>query len=241
MKRHQLSSKTCMLCGTDFEDTSEMVVLHKTRRYTHILCDICTEEWIENFFQTVFLKCIKRYSNPYLMIPCPGSIFCKRKQNICKHSVSLRTLSSNRNLSEHSQNRIEQMKTITSHFEDIYFCEHCSKVIFTIDDDISSCPECKYTFCSRCKCSPYHHEKTCIEYKVQNITDSYLIESLSNNRIKTCPECFQLIEKTSGCNKMVCDTCHSKWCWLCKKQNIDYSHFSSVDTNTSKCKNKLWE
>jgi len=42
-----------------------------------------------------------------------------------------------------------------------------------------------------------------------------------------------------NCNKMICESCHTKWCWLCKSINIDYEHYN--ENNKTRCSNKLWE
>ena len=48
-----------------------------------------------------------------------------------------------------------------------------------------------------------------------------------------------LIEKNSGCNKMVCENCKVSFCWLCLVSPVDYPHFNSLGSN--KCANKLWD
>jgi hypothetical protein len=42
-----------------------------------------------------------------------------------------------------------------------------------------------------------------------------------------------------NCNKMICECCHTKWCWLCQSINIDYEHYN--EKNNTRCSNKLWE
>ena len=42
-----------------------------------------------------------------------------------------------------------------------------------------------------------------------------------------------------NCNKMVCVSCGSKWCWLCEKHNIDYDHYNS--DRIGACNGKLWQ
>lgn len=42
-----------------------------------------------------------------------------------------------------------------------------------------------------------------------------------------------------NCNKMICESCHTKWCWLCQSMNIDYEHYN--ENNETRCSNKLWE
>ena len=36
------------------------------------------------------------------------------------------------------------------------------------------------------------------------------------------------IQKTSGCNKMVCTNCSTRFCWKCEKEISGYDHFSAM-------------
>jgi len=45
---------------------------------------------------------------------------------------------------------------------------------------------------------------------------------------KSCPNCNNQIQKTEGCNKMVCSRCQTKFCWRCLEVlpiENPYSHF----------------
>lgn len=45
---------------------------------------------------------------------------------------------------------------------------------------------------------------------------------------KACPSCNNSIQKTEGCNKMICSACQTKFCWMCLAvlPILDpYSHF----------------
>jgi len=48
------------------------------------------------------------------------------------------------------------------------------------------------------------------------------------NCSKPCPNCAFSIQKSEGCNKMMCNNCHTKFCWKCLKIlcNVNpYLHF----------------
>ena len=47
------------------------------------------------------------------------------------------------------------------------------------------------------------------------------------NCTKQCPNkvCKARIQKSSGCNKMQCGSCKTKFCWNCSKIIDSYAHF----------------
>jgi hypothetical protein len=54
--------------------------------------------------------------------------------------------------------------------------------------------------------------------------DKYIRENTMS-----CPHCGVAIQKTMGCNKMTCLTCHTKFCYLCGEVlplNNPYAHYS---------------
>jgi len=61
-------------------------------------------------------------------------------------------------------------------------------------------------------------------------------------RVKNCPNCRTGIEKISGCNKMHCENCHTKFCWMCLEVITDYDHYRVDELNgPSGCQGKLFE
>src|SRR5271170_6660494 len=59
-----------------------------------------------------------------------------------------------------------------------------------------------------------------------------------------CPHCGVAIQKTMGCNKMACLTCHTKFCYLCGEvlpYENPYAHYSFDDARASKgCRGMLF-
>nr|VZI45503.1 unnamed protein product [Spirometra erinaceieuropaei] len=61
----------------------------------------------------------------------------------------------------------------------------------------------------------------------QLITDHEANE-LIKRACKRCPNCHVAIEKNTGCNRMMCTSCHKNFCWLCLTVLDDrtpYNHF----------------
>jgi len=81
-----------------------------------------------------------------------------------------------------------------------------------------------HTFCSSCK--EEWHEGECTYNSVQEIIRQ-------NEKIKMCPSCSSLIEKSSDetCNHMKCQ-CGFQFCWLCLKE---YNQFHYAFYNITGC------
>lgn len=50
-------------------------------------------------------------------------------------------------------------------------------------------------------------------------------EALVRKAAKGCPHCGAAIQKTAGCNKVVCAFCKGAMCWLCNAAITGYEHF----------------
>ena len=136
------------------------------------------------------------------------------------------------------------------------------------NDQMANCPMCQYAFCIYCK-MVYHGIEPCraqttethqlvTEYQEASIEQKLQLEkrygkkqlqvlvenTMSEDWIKTnsqkCPNCNAAIEKSDGCNKMVCWRCNIAFCWLCStilNRNTPYEHFQNT---SSKCYNMLY-
>jgi hypothetical protein len=85
------------------------------------------------------------------------------------------------------------------------------------------CPDCKTAHCFNCR-EPWHGAFTSCEKAIEKKFKSWEECQIA---LSFCPKCKTKIEKESGCNKMLCNFCHYKWCWLCKAPCADYVHFAS--------------
>jgi IBR domain, a half RING-finger domain len=96
-----------------------------------------------------------------------------------------------------------------------------------------TCPDCHRHTCLRCNLA-YHQEQTCDQYREwladaprrdeaekariaeQNQAEKESAKYLSKSA-KTCPNgaCGAQIQKTVGCDHMVCSACRYEFCWAC--------------------------
>ncbi|XP_021916567.1 E3 ubiquitin-protein ligase RNF14-like isoform X2 [Zootermopsis nevadensis] len=136
-------------------------------------------------------------------------------------------------------------------------------VILEPGENMATCPSCAYAFCIHCK-MVYHGIEPCRlrsyerrrlveEYcnasderrvqmeqrygrkQLQTLVDTSLSENWLASNSKKCPSCGAAIEKSDGCNKMVCWKCNTFFCWLCEERldpESPYLHFSD---RSSKC------
>ena len=95
----------------------------------------------------------------------------------------------------------------------------CKMVYVTSDNGHRFiCSECGVHLCTKCNVQ-YHDGLTCAMYNATTEKDEELEEWLQTdpqNR-KRCPKCAAPIEKTEGCNHLVCTQCHTHICWVCLK------------------------
>ena len=78
-----------------------------------------------------------------------------------------------------------------------------------------TCQRCAQTFCwTHATAHPF---TDCSEYTSR--ADVNAEETLSMNAIsataKACPRCAAWVERTGGCNVIVCASCGGSYCWLC--------------------------
>lgn len=122
---------------------------------------------------------------------------------------------------------------IQRHLKDYQYCptpDCCNVYSTTTDGELITCPECFAAICTRCNVD--HDGQTCGEYKSSMDTEgeTQFKEWKESKGVKACPTCKSAIEKTDGCNHMVCTTCKSDICWECMgifAKDMIYDHMNS--------------
>ncbi|KAF6210940.1 hypothetical protein GE061_014053 [Apolygus lucorum] len=143
-----------------------------------------------------------------------------------------------------------------------------SPVMREKEEKMAACPACRYVFCVFCR-RAYHGVEFCrmksvemkkvvLEYQegddavksrlekrygatqIRRFINDMLSDDWIQTNSKNCPNCEASIEKSDGCNKMVCGKCQTFFCWLCLgvlDRSNPYSHY--LDAN-SRCLNQLF-
>uniref|UniRef100_A0ACD5V300 Uncharacterized protein n=1 Tax=Avena sativa TaxID=4498 RepID=A0ACD5V300_AVESA len=121
---------------------------------------------------------------------------------------------------------------------DVVYCPKCEIGCLQDDDNNAQCAKCSFTFCGVCK-ELWHPGKQCPtpEQKLQRqkasgkLTETEMAQELLNIRelykdVRLCPNCRMAINRSAGCNKMMCTSCGQLFCFRCCKAISGYSHFS---------------
>lgn len=113
--------------------------------------------------------------------------------------------------------------------DNLYSCPFCENRIIIENDVIEIgtfyCMNgCKRYSCMKCKQNA--HEGTCTLQKTQKTQE----EQATQEFLITC--CGIPFFRGDACNKVACPQCQTKYCWICKQKNIDYTHF----TNNNQCR-----
>ena len=83
-------------------------------------------------------------------------------------------------------------------------------------DDINVICNKGHKFCAKCK-GRQHKGRRCHLYDKNKIK--------RDSRIKPCPNCNFLIEKTNDCNKVNCKVCNFVFCWLCLNECGSFHYY----------------
>ncbi|XP_071945623.1 uncharacterized protein [Antedon mediterranea] len=92
------------------------------------------------------------------------------------------------------------------------------------------CPLCNQQFCTKCRVD--HSGMSCGEYTANKETGGVMDWAKKNQKdVKIC-KCGAMIEKTGGCRKMHCTSCHKSMCWICTEvfdtENECYGHLQAA-------------
>lgn len=236
-KIHKKTGNTCLIC----DEKSELITIHKTRRQTHVLCYHCFENYTQPFLNIMFDNLRRNIRRNIQMVKCPGS-YHSALRNQCCHKFDITKLVIPEKLNIHTN--IFRIKYILE-CPNTFLCPNkdCGNIV---EVDIHypgnniSCVICETNWCRQCLISPYHKNKSCLEHELaeqKGDNAKFILDMQAQNKLKLCPCCKSPIYRDGGCNKMACVSCGTKWCWICKKANITYTHFNSDNT----CSGRLWE
>jgi len=134
---------------------------------------------------------------------------------------------------------------MNANVENLVQCPACNfAVIIPESEKLIRCenPECGKVSCKECK-EENHLPLRCDEVEKDDEVKARtkLENAMAEAMIRECNKCKNRFVKLDGCNKMTCNKCHTKMCYLCKKTiTNDYSHFYGHGASPNKNKCPLW-
>ena len=246
MRIRDMTKNICMTCTCEVDDP---IIIHKTRRQTHAMCERCflihTRTQIEPFLKTLSTsQTIK--NGP--VFPCPGR-FCSESRNVCKHDFSLPSWLQKFRASLVDTDEYNNLLRIFCVLDNPGMCYLCSDYgcagLGYIKDTSRTCEcdRCSSRWCANCG-GDSHPGMSCLEAKREVgkelcESESAALKLFAGGTLRFCPRCSHGTLKDGGCNKMQCVKCSTKWCWLCGQADIDYDHYNSAKGGG--CSDRLWE
>lgn len=93
--------------------------------------------------------------------------------------------------------------------------DQCPGVVMVLSETNRNvaCNICTTPYCFECGQTP-HYPASCQAYRKLTTEISQASFWIRLNS-KPCPTCSVPIEKTTGCNHMICTQCNTEFCWLC--------------------------
>lgn len=82
--------------------------------------------------------------------------------------------------------------------------------IVTCLDSHEFCFDCQYENHLPCPC-------WLVKMWIKKCSDDSETSNWMQANTQSCPQCFTLIEKSGGCNHMICSKCKYEFCWICLK------------------------
>ncbi|XP_045822235.1 E3 ubiquitin-protein ligase RSL1-like [Trifolium pratense] len=209
---NQEPNKTCGICF-DLKIDSEIFKLtskiFKRRKCNHLFCIDCIRKYLE----------IKLNDNVYkVMCPSPNCCVTFKPKHL-QHILPKHCISRWEYLIFESSISMEQKN----------YCpyQNCS-VLLEKGNDIrgkfvtnSKCPSCHRNFCAQCKV-PWHEGMDCQKFQQLKWGDKYdldikFLELAKRKKWKRCPNCSMFVNRSRGCNDMLC-RCGCHFCYRCGKK-----------------------
>ena len=234
---------------SDLKNNSKSFKIKKENYKTN-KCIFCTETFEENGIenpkldcnQYVHSKCFIKYitselNSNHFPIRCPLCTNENRHEINFKIILDCLLLNDKNDLALKLENRSLNYYA-QNNTNEVTFCPTpgCSYICFYNKDEFHlKCPLCKKEYCLKCQ-TEWHQFATCQEYqsqKKEKENDVKFEEYVKGSNFKQCPNCKRWIEKTEGCNNMVC-LCGNNFCYGCGKNRcICYGQYEEEDDYNS--------
>lgn len=214
-------------------------------------CSICYEDQRGTQFlrldcRHVFCtSCILEQSNIHIREGTLDALKCP--QPGCNEPLAAHTL---RQILE--PETFDRWETLTlqralDQMSDAAYCPRCGTLsLEDLSDNCADCPKCFFVFCTLCnegrhpgvQCVSVETRLAMLRRKAEGGGSAAVAElrkkehemmSLATieKSTKPCPACGMAIQRSEGCNKMVCGNCNAFFCYKCGKQISGYDHYKA--------------
>ncbi|KAI0360531.1 hypothetical protein OH77DRAFT_1418483 [Trametes cingulata] len=232
--------------GDDAQKVAQLAVHHVQQRlprrmsHNEVVCPVCFGE----VSHPVTLSCghtwCKACLTGYLNASVDTKTFpltCLADEARCSHPISLST--AQRLLSTEEFDAIVhaaftayvQQRPKEFHYCPTPDCPQVYRKLARVLKGVPAlqCPSCLVRICPHCDME-YHETVSCQD---RNPEDELLFEHWKmGHDVKDCPSCKVPIERTAGCNHMMCTSCKIHICWAClatfEKSGEVYEHMRSI-------------
>ncbi|XP_024378429.1 uncharacterized protein [Physcomitrium patens] len=222
-KVFQESVHTCLICFSEYSGYS----------FTKLPC--------QHYFCTT---CLKQYCNMHVKEGSVLNLNCP--DTSCKEQIPPTYLK--QLLDEEAFERWDNLslQRALDAMADVVYCPKCKTASLEDPDHLVQCSQCRFSFCSLCL-SNWHPGQTCMSpeaklrilqsrrqgremgeeaiKKEKELINECLDMDYIKREAKQCPTCRMAVQKSEGCNKMICTNCGGYFCFQCGKKIAGYDHF----------------
>lgn len=191
----------CQICMQDLRTSN----LGFITNCNHYYCKLCIKQYI-----------ITSINDKLMEIKCPHP-----KCDILLSQITIATFIDETTLMKYYEYLLD-LCVLQS--KDMLYCtkKDCSKIC--VKNDCSNKVNCLYCFnqfCFVCR-TTYKTNHRCSHKDIMKDIPEEILQSFdSKQKIKICPQCRNIIEKTDGCNTMKCKICKTQFCWKCLTMHDD--------------------
>lgn len=206
------TTKDCTVCWTTAENSL-------ATKCDHVYCADCFED-----------MCMAAASSDQ-----ESTIRCQGNMGKCDGMLSLREIQDHLSTTSFEQLLEALFNSCISHQPQKFrYCPtpDCGSIYrVSAEPARNTCNKCLEVVCT--SCHNQHGVITCAEYKdLSSGGYSAFVAYKKEKGIKDCPECTTPMEKTDGCNHMVCGGCKAHVCWVCLRtfpQSAQcYEHMTAI-------------